>query len=106
MAHLFAQGATISESERKFKLETRRELNLPFLGKSHIMLLLGHIHRPQIVGKPHIRYGSPIALSFSEKEDRKEVIILEMEGSEFKISSLPVPKSKLISIKGTVEEVQ
>ncbi|MFT5252658.1 MAG: exonuclease SbcD [Flavobacteriales bacterium] len=108
MAHLFAQGATISESEREIQIGNQAGVESSIFGEEPYYVALGHIHRPQIVGKPHIRYsGSPIALSFSEKEDRKEVIILEMEGSEFKISSLPVPKfRKLISIKGTVEEVQ
>jgi exonuclease SbcD len=108
MAHLFAQGATISESEREIQIGNQAGVESSIFGEEPHYVALGHIHRPQIVGKPHIRYsGSPIALSFSEKEDRKEVVILEMEGKEFTITSHPIPKfRKLISIKGTVEEVQ
>jgi exonuclease SbcD len=108
MAHLFAQGATISESEREIQIGNQAGVESSIFGEEPHYVALGHIHRPQIVGKPHIRYsGSPIALIFSEKEDRKEVTILELEGSSFNISSLPIPKfRKLISIKGTVEEVQ
>lgn len=108
MAHLFAQGATISESEREIQIGNQAGVESSIFGEEPHYVALGHIHRPQIVGKPHIRYsGSPIALSFSEKEDRKEVTILELEGSNFIISSLPIPKfRKLVSIKGTVEEVK
>jgi exonuclease SbcD len=108
MAHLFAQGATISESEREIQIGNQAGVESAIFGEEPHYVALGHIHRPQMVGKPHIRYsGSPIALSFSEKEDRKEVTILELEGSNFNISSLTIPKfRKLISIKGTVDEVQ
>ncbi len=107
MAHLFAQGATVSESEREIQIGNQAGVEASIFGKEPHYVALGHIHKPQIVGKSHIRYsGSPIALSFSEKEDLKEVVILELEGSKFKISSLPIPQfRKLISIKGTVEEV-
>lgn len=107
MAHLFAQGAFVSESEREIQIGNQAGVEASIFGKEPHYVALGHIHKPQIVGKSHIRYsGSPIALSFSEKEDLKEVVILELEGSEFKISSLPIPQfRKLISIKGTVEDV-
>jgi len=107
MAHLFAQGAAISESEREIQIGNQAGVESSIFGDAPNYVALGHIHKPQIVGKSHIRYsGSPIALSFSEKEDLKEVVVLELEGNEFKISSLPVPQfRKLISIKGTFEEV-
>jgi exonuclease SbcD len=108
MAHLYAQGASVSESEREIQIGNQAGVESAIFGEEPHYVALGHIHRPQIVGKSHIRYsGSPIALSFSEKEDRKEVVILELEGNEFNISSLPIPQfRKLISIKGTVEEVK
>jgi exonuclease SbcD len=107
MAHLFAQGATISESEREIQIGNQAGVEATIFGDAPNYVALGHIHKPQIVGHPHIRYsGSPIQLSFSEKEDQKEVVILELVESEFKISSLPIPQfRKLVSIKGSVEEV-
>lgn len=108
MAHLYAQGASVSESEREIQIGNQAGVESAIFGEEPHYVALGHIHRPQIVGKSHIRYsGSPIALSFSEKKDIKEVTILELEGHNFNISSLPIPKfRKLLSIKGTAEEVQ
>ncbi|SDX72351.1 exonuclease subunit SbcD [Flavobacterium degerlachei] len=108
MAHLYAQGASVSESEREIQIGNQAGVESAIFGEEPDYVALGHIHRPQMVGKPHIRYsGSPIALSFSEKKDIKEVTILELEGNNFTISSLATPKfRKLLSIKGTVEEVQ
>ena len=108
MAHLYAQGASVSESEREIQIGNQAGVESAIFGDEPDYVALGHIHRPQIVGKSHIRYsGSPIALSFSEKEDRKEVTILELEGNKFNIFSLPIPKfRKLVCIKGTVEEVK
>lgn len=107
MAHLFAQGAAISESEREIQIGNQAGVEAKIFGDTPNYVALGHIHKPQIVGHSHIRYsGSPIQLSFSEKEDQKEVVILELEGSEFNISSLPIPQfRKLVSIKGSIVEV-
>lgn len=107
MAHLFAQGAAISESEREIQIGNQAGVEAKIFGDTPNYVALGHIHKPQIVGQSHIRYsGSPIQLSFSEKEDQKEVVILELEGSEFNISSLPIPQfRKLVSIKGSIVEV-
>jgi exonuclease SbcD len=107
MAHLFAQGAAISESEREIQIGNQAGVEAKIFGDTPNYVALGHIHKPQIVGQSHIRYsGSPIQLSFSEKEDQKEVVILELEGSEFNISSFPIPQfRKLVSIKGSIVEV-
>ena len=108
MAHLFAQGAIVSESEREIQIGNQAGVEAAIFGEEPDYVALGHIHKPQIVGKSHIRYsGSPIQLSFSEKEDQKEVVILELEGTEFKIASVKIPQfRKLISINGTVAEAR
>lgn len=108
MAHLYAQGASVSDSEREIQIGNQAGVEASIFGDEPDYVALGHIHRPQMVGKPHIRYsGSPIALSFSEKEDHKEVVLLELEADTFKVSSLPIPQfRKLITLKGTVQEVQ
>lgn len=108
MAHLFTQGAVISESEREIQIGNQAGVEAAIFGEEPNYVALGHIHRPQIVGKSHIRYsGSPIQLSFSEKEDQKEVIILELDGAEFKTSSVKIPQfRKLVSINGTVTEAR
>ncbi len=40
---------------------------------------LGHLHKPQKVGQPHIRYsGSPIPLSFSEINYKHQVVEVKL----------------------------
>ena len=56
-----------------------------------------------------IRYsGSPVALSFSEAKDNKEVLLLEVKDNKLQsINPLPVPAfRRLIKISGTAEEVK
>lgn len=108
MGHLFAQGASISESEREIQIGNQAGVEASIFGEEPDYVALGHIHRPQIVGKPHIRYsGSPIQLSFSEKDDQKEVVLLELDENKFKASPIKIPQfRKLVSIRGTVEEVK
>ncbi|OCB78804.1 exonuclease subunit SbcD [Flavobacterium crassostreae] len=107
MAHLYAQGASVSDSEREIQIGNQAGVAASVFGEEPHYVALGHIHRPQMVGKPNIRYsGSPIALSFSEKKDIKEVVILELIEDNFTINTLAVPKfRKLVSLKGTIEEV-
>jgi exonuclease SbcD len=57
----------------------------------------------------HIRYsGSPIPLSFSETDDKKQVIVLEFKnGNMISLQELEVPcNRKLIRIKGDFEKVK
>jgi len=56
---------------------------------------LGHLHRPQSPDGHRVRYsGSPIPLSFSEAEDKKEVRVLDVTPDGIENSSLPVPPSR------------
>ena len=81
MGHLFATGASTSESERDIQIGNLADFDANLFSKRFSYIALGHIHRPQKVGgKEHIRYsGSPIQLSFSEKNDKKVVIELEIK---------------------------
>ncbi|MGA1136781.1 MAG: exonuclease SbcCD subunit D C-terminal domain-containing protein, partial [bacterium] len=72
-------------------------------------LALGHLHRPQrVAGMNHVRYsGSPLPLSFSERQDSKSVLLLEVEKGtlqQVRELSLPIPR-RLLRLQGTVEEV-
>lgn len=56
---------------------------------------LGHLHRPQSRDGNRVRYsGSPIPLSFSEAEDKKEVRVLDVSPDGIENSSLPIPPSR------------
>jgi exonuclease SbcD len=70
-------------------------------------IALGHIHRPQKVGGlAHIRYsGSPIALSFDEATQQKEMLLVELgEAGLESVTPLPVPVFQpLIALKGNLK---
>jgi DNA repair protein SbcD/Mre11 len=99
MGHLYAQGSITSESEREIQIGNLAAFGEADFSETFDYVALGHIHRPQRVGgKEHIRYsGSPIALSFSEREDLKIVIELEIaEGKIQKIEDIAVPKFRIL----------
>jgi exonuclease SbcD len=108
MAHLYAQGASISDSEREIQIGNQAGIEASIFGNEPHYVALGHIHKPQVVGSNHIRYsGSPIQLSFSEKEDQKEVVLIEINNSNFSINAVKLPQfRKLIAINGTLNEVK
>ena len=99
MGHLYAQGSITSESEREIQIGNLAAFGEADFSETFDYVALGHIHRPQRVGgKEHIRYsGSPIALSFSEKDDLKIVIELEISSGKIqKIEEINVPKFRIL----------
>ena len=69
---------------------------------------LGHLHGPQNVGSEAIRYcGSPLKYSFSEKDQQKSVIVVELrEKGNLVIRTLPLhPLHDLREIRGTYDEL-
>lgn len=110
MGHLYAKGVSTSESERDIQVGNQAAVESTIFSPIFDYVALGHIHRPQIIGKNEkIRYsGSPIALSFSEKEDLKTVIIVDIPTKEnVAIKTLPIPKQReLKKFKGDLETVK
>lgn len=108
MAHLFAQGAQTSESEREIQIGNQAGVEAAIFGDLPDYVALGHIHKPQMVGMPHIRYsGSPISLSFSEKLDQKQVVILDIKNRKLNFESIEIPCfRRLINLEGTLTEVK
>ncbi len=107
--HLFAQGATASDSEKEIHVGALGQLPASTFPTEYAYVALGHLHRPQTVGGlPHIRYsGSPIPLSFSESSDVKELVLLETSrDGNIEISTIPVPVfRRLLRVHGTPETV-
>lgn len=69
---------------------------------------LGHIHRPQKIGRDTIRYaGSPLKYSFSESRRDKSVTVIHMsEKSSIDITFRPLkPLRDLREIKGPIDEL-
>lgn len=110
MGHLYARGVTVSESERDIHIGNAAAVTSDVFGDHYQYVALGHIHRPQIINKDEmIRYsGSPIALSFSEKDDQKSVVIIEVEDGNFLSPRIiPTPKFReLRRFSGTFEKVK
>lgn len=116
--HAFIEGASKSESERNIK-----DIRVGGLGQANAAVFagadyvaMGHIHRPHAkdeikgVGSTLLRYsGSPIPFSFSERDDLKQVLELEMTKEGIKhsaISSIAVPQIRaMVQIEGTMEEI-
>lgn len=107
--HLTTVGASASESVREIYVGTLESFPTnAFPAVDYIAL--GHIHRPQkVAGLEHIRYcGSPIALSFDEARQQKEVLLVDLDSSGLQqVSALAVPRTQvLLSLKGTLKELQ
>lgn len=78
------------------------------LFQSFDYVALGHIHRPQRIGRDEIRYaGSPLKYSFSEARHHKSVTIIEIkEKGNVKIDTMPLlPLRDLREIKGPIHEL-
>ncbi|MDB5013100.1 MAG: Nuclease SbcCD subunit [Daejeonella sp.] len=108
--HLFAAGSSTSESEKEIHVGNLGQVCGDQFPEEFDYVALGHIHRPQKVNQMnHIRYsGSPIPLSFSEYDDKKQVIILEFEQGELKsIEEHEVPCCrKMIRVKGSLDTIK
>jgi exonuclease SbcD len=112
------EGATKSDSERNIK-----DIRVGGLGQTSAAVFagadyvaMGHIHRPHSKneikgpGSTLLRYsGSPIPFSFSERDDEKQVLQIEMSKDGVKdnaIESLIAPKLRgMMQIEGTMEEL-
>ena len=109
--HLYAAGGETREgAERDVHIG-----GLGLVGAEHFPLAfdyvaLGHLHRPQVVGgRAHIRYsGSPVPLSFTEADDKQQVLLLEFKGAGApSIMALPVPVARRLQrFHGTLDEVE
>lgn len=110
MGHLFTIGADPSESERDIHIGNAAAVDATAFPNRFGYVALGHIHKPQIIAKnEYIRYsGSPIALSFSEKNDHKCVLMLSLENGQLSTPQvLPVPAFReLKKFTGTLAEVR
>ena len=107
--HLTAMGVTTSTSVRDIYVGSLEAFPADRFPNADY-IALGHIHRPQIVGKqPHIRYcGSPIALSFDELNTQKQVLMVDFSnGGLADITPIEVPRFQPMQcIKGDLNEIK
>jgi len=107
--HLTTVGASASESVREIYVGALEAFpTAAFPAADYIAL--GHIHRPQKVGGfEHIRYsGSPIALSFDEARQQKEMLLVDVSADGLQsVTVLDVPCFQtLLSVKGSLKELE
>ena len=91
--HLTVLGAKTSDSERDIHIGGLGAVTPDSFPDSFAYVALGHLHRPQTTDDGgRVRYaGSPIALSFSEAEDSKEVRILDVTAKGIAQQGLAIP---------------
>ena len=69
---------------------------------------LGHIHRPQKMGRETLRYsGTPLKYSFSEADHKKSVTVVELlEKGNVTVSTVPlIPRRDMRKLRGTYMDV-
>jgi DNA repair protein SbcD/Mre11 len=106
--HLTTVGARTSESERDIYIGGTLDIGSDFLGKYFDYVALGHLHINQTVGCSHVRYsGSPIALSFSESNQKKKINIVEFKDNKVEVEEMQIPQHrKLQVLKGNLESIK
>ena len=106
--HLTTVGASASDSVREIYVGSLEAFPTNAFPPA-AYIALGHIHRPQkVAGLEHIRYsGSPIALSFDEAKQQKEVLLLEFAASTLQaVTPLPVPCFQpMASLRGSLKDL-
>lgn len=108
MGHLQATGSEVSENDRSERtIIGGLECISPevFDRKDIVYTALGHLHKAQRVsGRENVRYsGSPLPMSFAEKNYKQGINLIEIEKNELKqISRIDFePPVKLISLPKT-----
>jgi exonuclease SbcD len=107
--HLTVAGATSSDSEREIHIGGLGAVDSSTFSEVYSYVALGHLHHPQNPDKANrVRYsGSPIALSFSEVSDKKEIRLLEITDNKIEQKSLPIPVfRKLIQVESDLRSLE
>ncbi|WP_288429581.1 exonuclease subunit SbcD [uncultured Spirosoma sp.] len=111
MGHLYVHGASVSESEREIHaVGGQAAFASEHFPAGFDYVALGHIHVPQRVGSgDSIRYsGSPIPLSFGERDNQHQVLeVLFEDGALTSIDPILVPRFRTLrQVTGTLDDVR
>ena len=106
LAHAFVGGGVPSDSERDICVGGVDLVPAPvFDGIDYVAL--GHLHRPQTI-TPRLRYsGSPLAYSFGEAGQGKQVWLVDLDATGLagvRALALPTPRP-LTVLTGTLDEL-
>ena len=106
VAHQFVTGASRCESE-EVSVGGLDQIGAEVFDVFDYVAL-GHIHSPQHIERETLRYcGTPLKYSFSEAEQKKSVVVLEIkEKGDIFIEKVPLkPLRDLRKIRGTYMEL-
>lgn len=107
--HLFVSDSDMDDEERELYIGGLQQIKLKQFPETFDYIALGHIHRPQCIGKKeHIRYsGSPVMMSFNERKHQKSIVKIELSENKRNIETILIPKFRnLIRFKGTFDCVK
>lgn len=106
VAHAFVTGGSVSDSERQLEVGGTGEVPADiFDGFSYTAL--GHLHRPQDITRPTLRYsGTPMPYSFSE-DHTKSVTVIDMDPTgACAIDTIDLAVGRGVrTITGTIDEL-
>lgn len=107
VAHAFVAGGAVGETERALTRVGGIE-TVPaevFDGVDYVCL--GHLHKPQEVGAPHIRYsGAPLAFGFDEAGGEKSMTIVDLNAESIDIRTVPFrPLRQVCSLTGAFADL-
>jgi exonuclease SbcD len=94
LGHCHVEGALVThDPERPIVVGGVDALERNMFDPRLAYVALGHLHRAQEVGTPHIRYsGSPMPLSFSEVDYPHQVVRVDLDGEDLdEVRAIPVP---------------
>jgi DNA repair protein SbcD/Mre11 len=105
MAHAFVTGGATSLSERDISVGGVSAVHPDVFAEADYVAL-GHLHGPQSISET-VRYsGSPIALSFSEADQRKGSVLVDISAGEMHAEAVPAPVAKTLAIlRGDLEDL-
>jgi exonuclease SbcD len=109
VAHAFVvggQGVAVSDSERQLTVGGTAEVGVEVFAPFSYTAL-GHLHTPQQVGAPHVRYsGTPLAYSFSETVAKQVVVVDLAADGTVGVTEIPVPVGRgVVTLRGTMAEL-
>ena len=101
VAHQFVTGAQPCDSE-EMQVGTADGMEVRVFAPFDYVAL-GHLHGPQSIGRESVRYcGTPLKYSFSEKDHKKSVTVVELGAKgDVQVHTVPLtPKHDLRELRG------
>lgn len=104
VAHAFVSGGSVSDSERALEVGGTGAVEASLFDRFSYTAL-GHLHRPQEITRPSLRYsGTPLAYSFSEEHAKSVTMVEMLPDGHCEIETIEVPVGRAVkTISGPIE---